>query len=457
MRLRHCGYLMAGGRKTVLVMTAVMAAVLACATPAASSVTGTTGRLAVQQTAALDQLNWLLDASARVPVPADELAQHLTAQILAASGGAAGFNKVLTRLGRLTLSQVLLNQPSHVEAVIDGSTGANELNLLTDSSGLIADFGLTPYLPAPKTWEELDTRLRALGPQVSFASMTIGPGGCRLIHGVNAASAGPLSSAFSLYVLGALGQAVASHRASWDQQLAINDQWKSLPPGILQNEPAGTELPLSLYAQYMMSLGDHTAIDHLIHFLGRTAVQAQMFLTGNRAAPRNIPLLTTRELAVLRGVNYPALADSYLAMSPRQRAAELATLDQIPLSQVQRWTQPEMINQIEWFASPADLCRAYAALWRQNARPGLSAIGAALSANDGAISLDRTQYPLVWFAGGSEPGVLTLSFLARAADGQIVVSSLELSNPGSAFNQNAVIGEALALARGGIQLPGPHS
>jgi hypothetical protein len=71
------------------------------------------------------------------------------------------------------------------------------------------------------------------------------------------------------------------------------------------------------------------------------------------------------------------------------RGGPRRTLDQIPLSQLHAWTQPEKINQIEWFASPADICRAYAGLWHQNSQPGLSQIGAGLSINDGGISLAR--------------------------------------------------------------------
>jgi hypothetical protein len=253
-------------------------------------------------------------------------------------------------------------------------------------------------------------------------------------------------------VLGALGQAVASHRASWDEQLAIHQEWKSLPSGVLQNEPPGTELTLRQYADYMISISDNTAADHLIHFLGRKAVQAQLFRFGNRNAEQDIPFLTTRELFDLKSVDYPALADGYLAHSRPQRAAELPVLDQIPLPEVHGWTQPELINQIEWFASPTDMCRAYAGLWHLNARPGLAGIGAALSINDGGIALDRARYPVVWFKGGSEPGVLTLNYLARASDGRILVSSLMLGNTASPLGEAAIGSEALALARGGIQL-----
>jgi hypothetical protein len=406
---------------------------------------------------ALQQLDWMAGASARAPLTAAEIEQHVDAPVLAALGGTAGFNTLLAQAGTITVRNVVLDQPAQVEAIIGATVaGPLVLTLATDAAGLIGGLNYSPYVPSPRSWQQLDADLAGLAaqtPEVSFATMTIGQdGSCHLVHGVNATTPRPLGSAFKLYVLGALGRAIAEHKASWDEDLAINDAWKSLPSGVLQNEPAGTELPLETYADYMIAISDNTAADHLIHFLGRDAVQAQLFRFGNRNAKPDIPFLTTRELFALRSVNYPSLADSYLADTPAQRAAELNTLDQIPLSQIQPWTQPEQINQIEWFASPADICRAYAGLWRENSQPGLSPIGQALSISDAGIGLDRTRYPLVWYKGGSEPGVLTVNYLARAADGKLIVSSVMLANPGSAFSELGVLGTALALARGGIQL-----
>ena len=451
--------------RTRVITLVLCAAPLLCATasqpaspataPAMALASPVATPAAAPATTALQQLEWLIDASARPPISTAELDQHLTPQLLAAAGGPAGFNQGLESAGRLSVQQLLLDQPAHVEAITGSANGVFLADLRTDASGLISGIGLPPYVASPQTWQQLDTRLRALAPEVSFAAMTIGPGGgCHIVHGVNAGTARPLGSAFKLYVLGALGQAVASHRASWDEQLAIHEQWKSLPSGVLQNEPPGTELTLRQYADYMISISDNTAADHLIHFLGRGAAQAQLFRFGMQDPRRDIPFLTTRELFALKSVRYPALAGSYLALPSRLRAAALPGLDRIPLSQLHGWTQPELINQLEWFASPADICRAYAGLWRENEQPGMGAIGDALAINDGGIGLDRTTYPLVWFKGGSEPGVLTVNYLARTSTGRLLVSSLMLGSPGGALDEAAIVGEVLALARGGIQLIG---
>lgn len=132
----------------------------------------------------------------------------------------------------------MLNEPHLVHVIVTGSNvGTFDFELQTDTAGLILiaePMGVSQVAP-PSSWQELDTVLARLAPEVSFAAMTIGPDGRRLVHGVNATTARPLGSSFKLYVLGALAHAIRGHTASWDQHLAIRDQWKSLPSGLLQN------------------------------------------------------------------------------------------------------------------------------------------------------------------------------------------------------------------------------
>src|SRR5262249_8634299 len=151
-------------------------------------------------------------ASARPPISTAELDQHLTPQLLAAAGGPAGFNQGLESVGKLSVQQLLLDLPAHVEAITGSANGVFLADLRTGASGPVSGLRPDPSVASPQTWQQLDPRLRALAPAVSFAAMTIGPGGgCHIVHGVNAGTARPLGSAFKLYVLGALGQAVASH------------------------------------------------------------------------------------------------------------------------------------------------------------------------------------------------------------------------------------------------------
>jgi hypothetical protein len=249
----------------------------------------------------------------------------------------------------------------------------------------------SPYLPAATSWGALDRGLRALAPQVGFAAAQISRGSCRLIHGLSADRPRPLGSAFKLYVLGALGHAIADHHARWNERLRIRNAWKSLPSGVLQNAPAATALTLREFADLMISISDNTAADHLLHHLGRPAVERELGRLGNQHAGLDIPFPTTRELFALKGVDYRVvrLADGYLS---RLR---------------------------------------------------------------GGIALDRRSYPTVWFKGGSQPGVLTLTYLVRTADRRTFVDALTLADPAHPIPA-AATAKLLALARSGITLAARH-
>ena len=125
----------------------------------------------------------------------------------------------------------------------------------------------------------------------------------------------------------------------------------------------------------------------------------------------------------------------------------LPALDRVPRTALSGWETPRMIDRAEWFGSPRDMCQAYAGLWAQQEPP----VNAALSINDGGIALPAAEFPTVWFKGGSEPGVLTLNYLARAADGTLVAASVMLSDPDNPLNETAPP-QAVALLRGAIPL-----
>ncbi|SFW91220.1 serine hydrolase [Amycolatopsis australiensis] len=404
---------------------------------------------AAEVATAAQQLEWVVDATGRVPVPDAEVREHVAQVLLTAAGGTAGINAALARLGPVQVKRVVTETPDHVEAAVHGSADDYRLDLHVDAAGLIDSLRASPDDPAPSSWPEVDAQLAALGARVSFGASEILPdGSCRDVHGVRDDVQRPLGSAFKLYVLGALGRAVAEHKASWTEQLAIRDDWKSLPSGVLQNQPAGMRLPLSEYADKMISISDNTATDHLIHRLGRDAVQWQLTAFGNQRPSANVPFLTTKAMFELKATQYPARADAYLALPRWARPAAVAGLERLPLTGLQGWQAPEKIDDIEWFGSPDDMCRAFSGLQQEN-QPE---IAHALSLNDGGLGLDRAKFPEVWFKGGSEPGVLTLNYLARTADGRSLVTSVMVSDPAAPLDENHVAARGIAVAKGAMAL-----
>ncbi|MEV0843514.1 serine hydrolase [Actinocatenispora sera] len=398
------------------------------------------------------QLRWLIGATRQAPVPAGELAAHLAAETLAAIGGADALNEVFAQIGPLTAGRSLASTATRAERLAVGA-GRWVVRVDVEDTGLITSLKFAAYHETPRTWAELDRRARALAPNVSFAAARIGRGGdTTVVHGIAPDTRRPLGSAFKLYVLGALADEIAAGRASWREQLAIRDDWKSLPGGVLQDRPAGTELSLADFARYMISISDNTAADHLIHRVGRTRVEHELGRLGTADPAADLPFLTTRELFVLKGHDYPRLAAGYQRAPVPVRRARLARVDRVPLSAITPWTTPRRVNTLEWFATPADICRALAGLSDRYRVGGMAPLGTAMSTNDQYIGLDRRRFPLVWYKGGSEPGVLTVNFLAGTKRGEQVAASLLLSDPEQAFDETALLPEVLALARGGLEL-----
>ncbi|SEO52155.1 serine hydrolase [Amycolatopsis saalfeldensis] len=397
-----------------------------------------------------EQLDWLVAASTRAPLPDNEIRQRIAPSLVDGSGGPDGINAALAGVGPLTVHSILATRRDQAQAAVRGRAGDYLLTVHVDAAGLVHDLRLTPDEAKPASWTEIDTQLAGLGTRVSFAAAEIDPDGrCRIVHGVDAETRRPIGSAFKLYVLGALAQAVAEGRASWDEPLAIRDEWKSLPSGTMQNRPAGASFPLSEFADLMISISDNTATDHLIHRLGRDAVQRQVSLFGHRQPRANVPFLTTKAFFRLKAASETARAQ-YLALHQQdERAAAVLELERLPLPDVREtWPQPRDIDQIEWFASPADICRAYAGLLRLD-QPG---VHHALSRNDDGLNLDVSQFPAVWYKGGSEPGVVTLHYLARTADGRALGASFMASDPIAAPDTITLTAKAQSVIRGMFHL-----
>ena len=360
-----------------------------------------------------------------------------------------------------SLAGVLWQDPARDPVVLravasfDGTQLA--VTIAVDGAGLISELLLQPYQPPPASWAQVDQDLAALAPDASLLAARVSPGGvCVPVHQVAASAARPLGSMFKLFVLGALAHQIAAGRVSWNQELTMTAALKSageVGPGYLQYDPAGTRISVRQTALQMISISDNTAADMLIHLAGRSAVQAQDQQWSAHAA-LNVPFLTTRELFLLKYV-HPQLANQYLHLAPGQRAAFLAAaVDPLPLSQAQlnnAGSAPVDIDTIEWFASPDDICRAFAGLQQLAAQPRLAPLGSVLSANDGGVGLDPAQWPTVWFKGGSEQGVLTLGYLATNSKGQTFVVVAMLSDPAAALPQSAEAG-LLAVAQGAFEL-----
>lgn len=252
-----------------------------------------------------------------------------------------------------------------------------------------------------------------------------GDGTDTLIDADSAAPA-PLASAFKLYVLLAVADAVAAGELAWDDELTVDDEVRSLPSGELQDAPTGTTVTVEEAASAMIVVSDNTATDLLVARLGRTAVTEAMAAAGHSDPRSNVPLLTTKDLFTL-GWGDPAQREAWLSAAPAERLDIQQRIDEAPLAVAVPDVTPTAVwgDGFDWFASAADIAAVHETL-QQRGDPVVRTI---LGTNPGAgLTFDSAQWPYIAFKGGSSPGVLTGTWRAEAADGTALTVVLLLSS-----------------------------
>lgn len=314
------------------------------------------------------------------------------------------------------------------------------IRLGLDANGQIETLLLQPdsiaLVPPIKSWEELDAHAQKAAETATIGVFELLPkvqasdGDARIIrpvHTLHLEQPLAIGSAFKLWILGALAEETKAKKIAWDQPLAIQAERKSLPSGVLQDRPAGDTLPVSEYALKMISISDNTAADHLLHLVGRPRVEAfmqQHCLTFKR----NLPMLTTRDMFVLKLSGSDDLPKAYLAEDEAGRRAMLAPEGKVGSGTPQLvaaafWKAPRFIDTLEWFAAPIDLAQTMSTIDELLDEPGADALRAALTANPG-VPLPRNTWPLIAYKGGSEPGVLNLTWLLHRDDGRRFVLTI---------------------------------
>jgi hypothetical protein len=309
--------------------------------------------------------------------------------------------------------------------------------------------------PTP-AWEEVDGRLTALADRTSILAAEVGDdGSLRVVHERDADEIAPLGSVFKLYVLGALVDAVGAGDLEWDRPVVVEEADVSL--GRLAAR-VGEAVALQEAATLMISESDNTANDVVMRTIGRGAVEAALEPMGMGAASRarTLPFLTAREAFL---VKWGSRAAEYAEADESGRRAILAELDEpMPDLSAVDPTDPAEIDRVEWFATAREVAAAHVWLDEVRTGPGGSPLDEILGSDNPGLALDRATWPRGAFKGGSEPGVLALSWLLERSDGRRVVLVLLSSSPTSTIDERAaatVADDAIELlAEGGTAAVG---
>lgn len=419
-------------------------------TAPSASATPSTATTAFPQTPAGRQLAWVVASlNAGKTVSDTTLAAHFSAAFLAQVPPARLIAALapLAEEGPFRLVGLLgPSSPTTLVARLESASGSSlkvTIAVAATAPHLIGGLLFQSYSATlvPTSWSQVDADLRALA---SHATMFAGEvGKSAPLNALRANTPGAIGSAFKLYVLGALGAAIERGSAAWNEKLAIHADWKSLSSGELRNAPDGRQYTLRYLAQQMIAASDNTAADHLIHRLGRSAVEDELAAMGMRVSRLDRPFLTTREMFALKLSAPAALRVAYINGDTAQRRRLLARIDALPISlaEAAAWTAPREVSSIEWFASPADLARAMIALQAAAHRPALAPIRQILAKNPG-IPFDDKTWPYVAFKGGSEPGVLSFTWLLSRRDGRSFVLSIVLNDASKIIDEASAVNVA---------------
>lgn len=276
-------------------------------------------------------------------------------------------------------------QKSGNDYLVNFSRGTIRAKIVLNNKGQIAGLLLQPDLKISSLSSAI-AEFKKLPGKVSF----IVKEDSSTIADLNAKTPLAVGSAFKLAVLKTLKEQIASGEKSWSDVIRLQDNKKSLPSGILQSWPDNSPLTLQTLASLMISLSDNTATDIVIKQVGKDKIESISSL-------RNRPLLTTRELFILKGSQNRQLLERYRQSDQKQRRILLAELTNKPLPDVMEFTGNPQALDVEWFYNSEELCQ----LMEEVQDIPL------MSINPGVAN--PNDWEKIAFKGGSEPGVLNLT------------------------------------------------
>jgi len=264
----------------------------------------------------------------------------------------------------------------------------------------------------------------------------------------NAESMLPIGSSFKLYILGELARKITSDSITWSTVTTLTSSLASFPSGRLQVWPDGAPLTLHSLASLMISQSDNTATDHLLSYVGRESVERMQMAMGHSRPQLNKPFMSTREMFLMKFSDNGARARKYYGLAEAPRRAMLSSeINTLSRDSVEFVATPVCADSVEWFASTHDLTKAMD--WIRNAAnsaEGKPLLGI-LSINKG-VEIDSDQWVYAGFKGGSEVGVINMTYLLKDTKGSWYALSASWCNPVAPIDEGkfaALVGSLLRL------------
>ena len=298
-------------------------------------------------------------------------------------------------------------------------------------------FRITPEQPVVKddSITKIEQELAALPGRVGYVIETPGRDGKRSpVAGRAVGEPFAIGSIFKLYILAELASQIDAGKRKWSDTIPLTR--RSFSSAATQDIPLNTPVTLEQLASWMIAVSDNAATDELLFLLGRKQVEARVRLAGHSAPEQMRPFLSTVEAFLLKS-DYKGMRTKFINADEAGRRAILKrTISGVGHEKINISTligKPAAIDTIEWFASPSDIVLLMDHLRGMNNQTVFDIMAKSVS----PAAARPWQY--VGSKGGSELGVVAMSFIAQAPSGQWSVISGSWNNTEQAVDDNKFI------------------
>lgn len=318
------------------------------------------------------------------------------------------------------------------------SVGRVEMTLDPSQSGKVAGLLLTGFTADNESLAAIVDEVRMLPGASNLLIARLDAAASEPLIAHNADKVLAIGSTFKLYILAELAAQVQRRKLGWDRVTAVDR--KSFSSKATENWPLGAPVTLHSLASWMISVSDNGATDILLDVLGRDAVGKRLQAIGNSAADRNLPFLNTVEAFALKSNANAALRVQFLAASEAEQrrlldsAANRLTLEAITGEMF--IGKPLHIETIEWFASAQDLAR----LMNHFRPPDQSDARAIMAINPGIARDTAARWAYLGYKGGSEAGVISMSFLLKSKNGRWYAVTASWNNAAAPVDNDVFAG-----------------
>ncbi len=279
-------------------------------------------------------------------------------------------------------------------------------------------------------WQMLEREFRSLPGRSTLYVAEIGDRIEPLIA-LNASEQFAIGSTFKLWPLAEAARQVKAGKRRWTDVVPLGAP--SFPSGITQDWPKGAPVTLHTLATLAISISDNSATDTLMDTLGRGNVD-QLVIDSEHSAPEmTLPVLKTVEAFWLKTSAAAQDRGTWIAGSLKERRALINRM-RVSINRIDRTTfgdKPAYINEVEWFASGEDLARLFSVILATNSKEPRDILAVVRPLPK--ATQDRFSY--VGYKGGSEPGVMSMSFLLQTKDQQWIVVTGSWNNIAAALNE----------------------